>query len=261
MKGQDIVILLRLASLFDLQREEGLMGVLRSLLPPQHQKKVECEQMRAKLVAALSGSAGQQYTGSLAELFDYRAWEPIKRALKGTNVRIIDPFSVRGLEEVLHISKSEINASLKRCIDCGLATIDRRTNLPRPIWRNLEEFIIHGLKYVFPAKPGTIGRGTPTSFFAPPLKNEVISAGAYDYVWPSPEGKHVGLTIEPLFKTVPKAVEWDRRLYEYLALVDAIRLGNPREAGRAKELLSKRLNRHDQPAAGRNVEDSRLGSR
>lgn len=35
--------------------------------------------------------------------------------------------------------------------------------------------------------------------------------------------------MQPLYKTVPMAVKMDPYLYEYLALVDAIRLGNARE--------------------------------
>ena len=51
----------------------------------------------------------------------------------------------------------------------------------------------------------------------------------------------MGQSIKPLFKSVPEAVQKDERLYEYLALVDAIRLGNQREVGLAGDLLSERL--------------------
>ena len=45
----------------------------------------------------------------------------------------------------------------------------------------------------------------------------------------------------PLFKTVPGAVKKDPRLYEYLALIDAIRLGNAREANLANEILREKV--------------------
>jgi DNA-binding FadR family transcriptional regulator len=51
----------------------------------------------------------------------------------------------------------------------------------------------------------------------------------------------MGQSVEPLFKSVPQAVQKDERLHEYLALVDAIRLGNQREAGVAAERLSERI--------------------
>ena len=150
-------------------------------------------------------------------------------------------YSVRNLEALLGISKSEVNASIKRSLSSGLAIKDRETGRTKPHRRNLHNFIVHGLKFVFPAKPGAMTRGVPTAFAAPMLKSLLISAGEYIYVWPSPEGRDMGQSVSPLFKTVPDAVRNDGRLYEYLALADAIRLGNQREAGLASERLSERL--------------------
>jgi hypothetical protein len=42
----------------------------------------------------------------------------------------------------------------------------------------VEEFLIHGLKYVFPAYPGALVRGVPTAHSAEPLKGLLI-AGRY----------------------------------------------------------------------------------
>ena len=152
-----------------------------------------------------------------------------------------DPYSVRGLESSLGISKTEVNASIKRSVASGLAVKDREFRRAKPNRRNLYNFIEHGLKFVFPAKPGAMTRGIPTAFAAPMLESLLISAGEYIYVWPYAEGKVKGQSIEPLFKSVPEAVQKDDRLYEYLALVDAIRLGNQREAGLAAERLSEKL--------------------
>ena len=151
------------------------------------------------------------------------------------------PHSVRSLESLLGISKTEVNASIKRSLSTGLAIKDRDSGQPKPNRRNLHSFIVHGLKFVFPAKPGAMTRGTPTAFAAPMLRGLLISGGEYIYVWPFAEGHDVGQSIQPLFKSVPEAVQKDDRLYEYLALVDAIRLGNQREAGVAGHRLSERL--------------------
>lgn len=151
------------------------------------------------------------------------------------------PYSVRSLEALLGISKTEINGSIKRSLSTGLAIKDRASGRPNPNRRNLHSFIIHGLKYVFPVKPGAMTRGTATAFAAPMLKSLLISAGEYIYVWPSAEGHEMGQSVQPLFKSVPEAVQKDDRLYEYLALVDAIRLGNQRETGLAGDRLSERL--------------------
>lgn len=152
-----------------------------------------------------------------------------------------DPYSARGLEAELGISKSEVNASIRRSLDSGLAVRDRRNGHPVPNRKNLYGFITHGLKFVFPVRPGAMMRGLPTAFAAPMLAGELIRGGQYDYVWPAADGEVMGQSVEPLFKSVPDAALKDLRLYEYLALVDAVRLGNPRESGLASQKLSERL--------------------
>lgn len=152
-----------------------------------------------------------------------------------------DPYSARGLESALGISKTEANASINRSVSSGLAVKDRATGQAKPNRRNLYNFIVHGLKFVFPAKPGAMTRGIPTAFAAAPLKDRLTSAGEYIYVWPYAKGKDKGQSVEPLFRSVPEAAQKDDRLYEYLALADAIRLGNQREAGVAAERLSEKL--------------------
>ena len=104
-----------------------------------------------------------------------------------------------------------------------------------------DEFIANGLKFVFPAKPSAPERGVPTGFSAPMLEGQLISVGQDIYVWAYAEGRVRGLSIEPLFKSVPEAVQKDERLYEYLALVDAIRLGKQRESNLAVERLKQRI--------------------
>ena len=152
-----------------------------------------------------------------------------------------EPYSVRGLGSSLGIGKSEVSASLNRSLDSGLAVKDRDYGRAKPNQRNLYEFIAHGLKFVFPAKPGAPERGVPTAFAAPMLEGELMSGGSDIYVWPYAKGKERGLSVEPLFKSVPEAVLKDERLYEYLALVDAIRLGRQREANLASDRLKERL--------------------
>jgi hypothetical protein len=98
--------------------------------------------------------------------------------------------TVRGLAAALGISKTEIGASLKRSMASGLAIKDRTTGRPKPNRRQLRDFIIHGLKFVFPAKPGTMQRGLPTAFAAPALKESLHRAGNLICVWwPSAHAK------------------------------------------------------------------------
>jgi hypothetical protein len=92
-----------------------------------------------------------------------------------------DPYSVRNLEALLGISKSEIGLSINRSIASGIARKDNALNDPRPRRRNLFDFIVYGLKLAFPASPGAMQRGLPTAFAAPMLQNLLVSAGTYNW--------------------------------------------------------------------------------
>lgn len=97
------------------------------------------------------------------------------------------------------------------------------------------EFIQFGIKYVFPVIPGRVLRGVPTASSASPLKGAIISN--IEYVWPFHKGSVRGESISPLHENVYRAVEKDAQLHAKLALVDAIRLRNPREHEVAMKLL------------------------
>ena len=108
-------------------------------------------------------------------------------------------------------------------------------------WPALLEFVIHGLKYVYPAEPGPLCRGVPTAHSAPPLSKEIVSNDNDQYVWPCGDGTVRGQAIEPLYSSVPQAAMKDPALYELLALVDALRAGRARERQIAAEELKRRL--------------------
>jgi hypothetical protein len=140
------------------------------------------------------------------------------------------------IANALSISPSEISEALNRCRIAKL--ID---NQKRQIFKNsLNEFLIYGLKYVFPAEPGRIVRGIPTAHSASPIKDHLIT-GEDVYVWPSSEGKARGQLIEPLYPTVPVAVQQDSLFYELMVIVDTIRIGRSREVGIAKIELKNRI--------------------
>jgi len=154
---------------------------------------------------------------------------------------IVNQYSARSLAASTGISKSQVNLALRRCFDVGLAKRDRHSALPRVNTKALFELIIYGLKYVFPAKLGAVTRGITTSLAAPVLEGKLISTGDLLPVWPDSLGRTKGQTVEPLFKSVTHAVRRDVELYALLALVDAIRIGQPRERNLAINLLAERL--------------------
>ena len=109
-------------------------------------------------------------------------------------------------------------------------------NPVRPHARNLAEFALHGAKYAFPAVKLPLVAGVPTSHSAPAFAG-VFAPGSTDFVWPHPNGTVRGVGIEPLHPAVPFAAMQDAKLYELLALFDALRVGKARERDMALERL------------------------
>ncbi len=134
------------------------------------------------------------------------------------------------------ISASEVSEALNRCKISGLIDSKKRNvNV-----NSLMEFLVFGLRYVFPIQPGAMVKGIPTAHSASPIK-ECISSGSDIYVWSSAKGTHRGQAIEPLFKSIPDIVQKDPLFYELLVIADTLRVGKVRERNIAIEELNKRL--------------------
>jgi hypothetical protein len=146
------------------------------------------------------------------------------------------------LANELFMSVAEINAGVRRAIQAGLvAPAESKKQSPRPVRKALEEFLVHGLKYAYPPDRGELTRGMPTAYAAPPLESRLSPSSEPPPVWPDPEGRVRGYSFSPLYKSVPKAAVVDRKLYELLALVDAIRDGRARDKDLATKELYARL--------------------
>ncbi|BBT92722.1 hypothetical protein KK010_17345 [Enterobacter mori] len=218
MKSQDIVLLLKMESLR--KQEKRFAGSLEkatinSVLNNNFWQDWECE-------------AGEERLGDITPDIDL---SETARSF----------YTVRYLEQVTGISKTQIAESMNRSFDSNLLRLERKTGLPRANLQGLLEFLIYGIKYVFPVKPAELTRGIATSFSAPVLNKKLITAGEFQLVWPDARANSKGLAVAPLYKTVPYAVRRDSRMYAMLALIDAIRMGNPREANLAADLLKTLL--------------------
>lgn len=145
--------------------------------------------------------------------------------------------SSRGIADSLGMSASNVSKSLERCKKAQL--IDRHKKKVNVL--ALQEFLIHGIAYVFPAEAGRVGRGVPTYVSAAPI-SDAISNGAESYVWHYVRGNARGQHIEPLYPSVPEAALRDEELYQLLVIVDALRMGRAREKSIAIEELTKRMN-------------------
>jgi len=153
-----------------------------------------------------------------------------------------NPWSYNKLAVALGMSPAEVHAAARRAVTARLAV--REQGSIRPVVRNLEELLVHGLRYVFPPGRGSMARGVPTLSAAPPLVAEMADSPELPYVWPDPEGAVRGLAFSPLYRSAPVAARADERLYELLVLVDAIRGGQIRERRLAVKELKKRLERY-----------------
>ena len=139
------------------------------------------------------------------------------------------------LAKALHMSQSEISESLSRSRYARFL-YDKGRKVARQSFMDLLEY---GVPFVFPQHPGNVVRGIPTGHSASPLKEEILSDE--HYVWPYAKGHVRGHGIQPLYYSVIQAVELDQRLYEMLALIDALRVGRVREKNLALEMLKKRI--------------------
>lgn len=201
--------------------------------------KLICLEQRERAQQRLAGEMTELIKQGDSYLSDqWRGWEDHSEQDPPVHN---DSYSVRALQASLGISKTEIASALKRCQQIGLLRVDPSTELPRVNSKALLGFIEHGLRYVFPVKPAEIVRGIPTSFSAPVLQDKLMSGGDLIHVWPDAYGNRKGQSVTPLFKSVPGAVKKDPCLYEYLALIDAIRLGNAREVRLANEILREKV--------------------
>ena len=139
------------------------------------------------------------------------------------------------LAKSLFMSQSEISESLWRSNYARLLYAKNKQVARQPFM----DLLVYGIPYVFPQQPGAVVRGIPTSHSALPLKDAIQSGE--NYVWPYAKGHMRGHGIQPLYNSVIQAVEQDAQLYEYLALIDALRVGRAREKSLAREMLHKRI--------------------
>lgn len=142
------------------------------------------------------------------------------------------------LASQLFMSSSEVHAAMQRATEAGL--LDPVSKMP--IREALEEFLLHGLRYVYPPMRGPITKGMPTGYSAPMLSEHSLqSANELPPVWPDSKGTVKGYSLLPLYPSVTKAARHDKMLYKLLALVDALREGQARERTLAAEQLTTLL--------------------
>jgi DNA-binding transcriptional MocR family regulator len=147
-----------------------------------------------------------------------------------------DSWTLRSLAERLGVQHSKVQRALGRLEEAGLYDARRR----QVIAHAAEEFVVHALRYLHPAREGPIVRGVPTAWAAPPLLGEITSDDLPP-VWPDPRGKVRGQAVSPLDKRLPALThEWPQ-VAELAALADAARLGDARSRAAAQRHLRERF--------------------
>lgn len=145
-----------------------------------------------------------------------------------------------GLAEALSLSASEVHACVRRAVAAGLAVTQGRGEWS-PIRPNVLEFVLHGVRYVWPAAPGPLRRGVPTAFGVEPLAGKLVVPPGEAPVWAHSLGTAKGPSLPPLYRTAPQAALADPALHRMLALVDALRIGRARERSLAAKALEAEL--------------------
>lgn len=149
--------------------------------------------------------------------------------------------TVRALAEAVGISPAEFTRSTARLRHCNLAAPGSSSTVSITA---LEEFVLHGLRYVFPGEPGTIGIGLPTSWAGPnwrslPPDRHVRGDDREKPVmpWDGP-GAERGVRLDPIYPSAPQMAARCRIMHATLARIDSLRSGAARERRIAAEELS-----------------------
>jgi hypothetical protein len=143
------------------------------------------------------------------------------------------------LGKAMHLSQFEAHAAVQRLILAKLAAAVE--GHIRPIKDALRRFVVNGAPHVYPPLRGEVTVGVPTAHGAAPLKELLAGTTDLPPVWPDPEGTVRGQSLLPLYPRLPAAAREDPQLHEFLALFDALRIGQARERALAAKLLEERF--------------------
>lgn len=147
------------------------------------------------------------------------------------------PWKYAELAQELNISTSEVHEAIKRAVACDL--FDPLTKRPKRV--PLNNFIIHGIRHVFPAVVGDRCKGIPTAHSAEPLSNLIASEIQDNFVWPNEQGSLEGYKVDPLYPSIPQVSPKHPPLHQMLSLIDALRVGKAREREIAQKEIQERI--------------------
>jgi hypothetical protein len=146
-------------------------------------------------------------------------------------------WTVRSLAMDLRLPSASVQRSLERLGATPAYDAGRR----RVSMWGCTELFEHALRFIAPVVRGGETRGLATSWAAPPLSQHLAAVDELPLVWPDPLGEQRGLEIQPLHPAVVSLARADPEMYELLALIDGLRVGDTRTRKLAAELLRERI--------------------
>jgi hypothetical protein len=147
-----------------------------------------------------------------------------------------DPWTFRSLGDELQMDPAAVHRGVAHLKEAQLLDEDRQVNRA-----NVEEFLVHALRFVLPARLGPVGRGVPTAWGRAPLRKQIAAGSEPSPVWPDPHGRVRGPVVAPVSDAAPKIAESDPELGQWLGLIDALRVGRARERKLAANELRRRI--------------------
>ena len=144
--------------------------------------------------------------------------------------------TVRELADQVGISASEVSKGTQRLfLSHLLVQRDGRTFTENGA---LLEWLSYGVRYAYPQQSVGYGRGLPTAWNCSLVQSD-MSPPSPAWVWQQAGGSEEGILVQPFHAAVPHAAASDKRLYQALSLLEAIRGGKPRELAIARRLLTQ----------------------
>ena len=165
----------------------------------------------------------------------------------GGLIAVNEKNSFQSIGEKLKLSASQVYYAVKSLQKRGLVYKDISENVNRnPLAsikikkHNCYEFLIHGLKYVFPMEMGAPAIGVQTlSSELIATKEQILSNTVY--VWPYGEGNTSGISIKPIHQNIPLLSLQNPLIYRFFVLLDFLRSKNSRDNLLGKEELKRLL--------------------
>jgi hypothetical protein len=130
----------------------------------------------------------------------------------------------------------EVYDAMDRAEKEGVFDLEKRVIRPSGLLK-----LFRNLPHVLYERPEKMARGMPTALSGPPFSEKYNFKDKDTYVWPDPSGKVRGLAIKPLYHLVPELAKRDSELYEWLNIIETIRVGRRQERVLAFDICQKRL--------------------